>query len=491
MYKVGVGFTEPYYNNDAPFHPDENFPEYSLGGILKGENGPYRLLRRLFFDLGYDIANYNTTAWNPLGHIINPGQTVVIKPNFVSNQNLSDQDVFAVITHPSILRCLVDYVFIALKGEGRIIITDSPQMDCDWKDLMHVQNLKEIASFYRDATSFEIEYFDLRDFTVVNSSGTAYSSNRQKLSGDPQGEVIVNLGKDSKFYNLPSENYYGADFNRDETIRHHQGEVHEYCVSKTILDADVFISVPKLKVHKKVGVTLNLKGLVGINTNKNYLVHYRVGTPSEGGDQLPDDRPGGDRIIIKVQRFLYDRTLAKQNKLGDFAYRCALWGYRTFVKPFRHVSAETTIQDGGNWHGNDSAWRMTADLARILVFADSHGKLHQTPQRKLFCVIDGIIGGENNGPLSPDPKESGCLVCGEDPLATDIVAARLMGFDPAKIKQFSLADDPAFPDVGVPSESIEVISEREDVVRMFQHKDPLLAFRPHPGWVGHLEVNSR
>jgi len=40
-------------------------------------------------------------------------------------------------------------------------------------------------------------------------------------------------------------------------------------------------SIPKMKVHGKVGVTLNLKGLVGVNTDKNYLIHYRVGTPKE------------------------------------------------------------------------------------------------------------------------------------------------------------------------------------------------------------------
>lgn len=49
----------------------------------------------------------------------------------------------------------------------------------------------------------------------------------------------------------------------------------------------VFISVPKLKVHKKVRVILNTTGLVGINTNKNYLIHYTLGTPEEGGDQFP------------------------------------------------------------------------------------------------------------------------------------------------------------------------------------------------------------
>ena len=58
---------------------------------------------------------------------------------------------------------------------------------------------------------------------------------------------------------------------------------HEYLISRSAMDADVFINLPKLKTHKKVGVTLSLKNLVGINGDKNYLPHFCIGTPAEGG----------------------------------------------------------------------------------------------------------------------------------------------------------------------------------------------------------------
>ena len=45
-----------------------------------------------------------------------------------------------------------------------------------------------------------------------------------------------------------------------------------------------------------------------------------------------------------------------------------------------------------------------------------------------------MIGGENNGPLAPDPVAAGVLLAGENLLAVDLVAARLMGFDPLKIR---------------------------------------------------------
>ncbi len=50
-----------------------------------------------------------------------------------------------------------------------------------------------------------------------------------------------------------------------------------------------------------------------------------------------------------------------------------------------------------------------------------------------YAIVDGIIGMEGNGPISGTPIASNVLVFGDDPVATDTVAARLMGFDPEKV----------------------------------------------------------
>jgi uncharacterized protein (DUF362 family) len=486
---VAVGFTEPYYNNEPPFHPDTHYPELRFGIISSNPNNPYNLIRDLFFRLGYDANNYGSKGWNPLGTIIKPGNTVVIKPNFVMHFNSSGDSLFSVVTHPSIIRALIDYIFIALNGSGRIIIADAPQMDCDWDQLMCFQQLDAIQSFYHSQFNFNIEIYDLRNFFLVDTKHQGYSWNRKKLQGDPLGSVVINLGRFSKFYGYPSENYYGADYDRSETIKHHQGEIHEYEISRTILSADVLVSVPKMKVHKKVGVTLNLKGLVGINVNKNYLIHYRVGAPKSGGDQLPNGIPIADQLVIKIQRFFFDKALAKQNRSGDFIYKVVSSFYKKLIKPLSDVSLPTAIQDAGNWYGNDSAWRMTSDLAKIIYFYDAKGKLHRGHQRKLFCLVDGIIGGENNGPLSPNAKHAGCIVAGINPIAVDLVATRLMGFDIKKIKQFSLLNDQAEFVLDLKSEyDIDVLSDIEDIRQMFTKRSHYFGFKPHPGWVGHIEI---
>jgi hypothetical protein len=82
----------------------------------------------------------------------------------------------------------------------------------------------------------------------------------------------------------------------------------------------------------------------------------------------------------------------------------------------------------GNWHGNDTCWRMVLDLNKCLFSFDGDGRPRRQPIRYL-AVVDGIVGGEGNGPMAPDPKLCGVVLAGLHPVAVDCVAATLMGFD--------------------------------------------------------------
>ena len=487
--RVVIDFCNAAYCDRAPFHPSEQFPELGFSPVGDSPNPAYALIRTLFLQLGYDAARFGQPDWNPLGHLLSPGQTVVLKPNFVLSRNWSGDDLFAVVTHPSILRALADYCYIALKGKGRIVIADAPQMDCCWADLMAAQRLDEVQAFYKSALGFDLELYDLREFELIDATKPAYASNRTLRPGDPAGSVMINLGERSAFTGTPSANLYGADYNRDETIAHHHDHVHEYCVSKTILAADLLILVPKMKVHKKVGVTLCLKGLVGMNTNKNCLVHYRVGTPRRGGDQLPDQL---DSLPIRIQRWMFDKFLAKQNRVGDFLYRASLSAYRTFIKPFRKPTPGAASQDGGNWHGNDSTWRMVIDLAAILFFADAAGHITDTPQRKMLCIVDGIVAGEGEGPLAPTARKAGCIAAGENPLATDIAVTRLIGFDPKRLRLLQPESWQRWNFGIAKHEDLEIaVSGKSIPSKTFlttEWTSPVKPFNPHSGWLGHIEI---
>ena len=58
--------------------------------------------------------------------------------------------------------------------------------------------------------------------------------------------------------------------------------------------------------------------------------------------------------------------------------------------------------ESGNWHGNDTIWRTIVDLNKILFFSKKDGFLSNEIQRKYFAIVDGIIGGEGNGPHFPN-----------------------------------------------------------------------------------------
>jgi uncharacterized protein (DUF362 family) len=479
------------YPESSPYHPAAAFPEYPFGeAVSVSHNYVYPALRSLFDQLGYDKANFGTKDWNPLGWLVEPGMTVVLKPNFVRSRHYENKDPFAMITHPSVLRAIADYIWIALKGNGRIVIADAPQYDGNWQELMDLTGLETVGEFFNSQRPDSFQIIDLRNYW---SRGKHFPSMRIDLDGDPQGTLTVNLGKDSNVKDVNDPNrLYGAVYHRQETVQNHTGDKQMYEIAGTVMNADVFISVPKLKTHKKVGVTMNIKGLVGVCTNKNLIVHYSLGSKNEGGDQYPPGHftPMEERLI-KTERWMYDTFLSRRSVPLEYVHRSIYWLHGTFLKPLGiKVEKGKRLLDAGNWYGNDSAWRMCVDLIKLIVFADKKGVLHKTPQRRLFSIIDGIIGGENKGPLEPDPNASGVLIAGDNFLAADIVGARLMGFDPMKIKMFSHLLSEGDWDYGLKDLSeIEVLSTSTEISECLNDTTArFFDYRPFPGWIGHIEI---
>ena len=100
------------------------------------------------------------------------------------------------------------------------------------------------SSFRKSTTSTTVPYFFAQSVAIL------YKSNFP----------AINLGKDSLFYGYKGEGkYYGADYDFKEVNSHHIKDRQEYLICGTPICADVFISLPKLKTHKKTGVTLSIK----------------------------------------------------------------------------------------------------------------------------------------------------------------------------------------------------------------------------------------
>lgn len=262
----------------------------------------------------------------------------------------------------------------------------------------------------------------------------------KKLRGDPLGVKIIDLKDNSLLYKLEKEkrdNFYGADYNKKIVNYHHNIDRNEYCISKTLLDSDVVISVPKLKTHKKAGVTLNLKNFIGINVHKNFLPHYRIGCPKQHGDSFPNMNSflNSSNFLIYLFR---DWFLSNHNsKIGKFFYNLLskrmYFEYLILKMLFPQFFSYYFKMTEGGWSGNDTIWRTILDLNIILMYSDKNGKLQNRKQRRLFSVIDGIISAEKEGPLEPEPKDAKIIIMGDNLFLTDIVATKLMGFDYKKI----------------------------------------------------------
>jgi uncharacterized protein (DUF362 family) len=483
--EVAIARGHQAYPQTSPYSPSVCHPEYSFGptALASEVNPAYEGVRDALRLLELDTENHGRKEWNPLGELIRPGHTVILKPNFVREfrETLPGHDD-CLITHGSIIRAALDYVYIALKGQGRIVIADAPQNDADFDAFRRMAGLDAIQEFYRRQAGFEVEVCDLRPEKAKKVNGVIVG--HESLPGDPAGYVKVDLGQYSMFAEIEHlcHRLYGSEYDTSEICRHHTGGVHEYLVSKTILDADCVINLPKLKTHKKTGITVSMKNLVGINGNKNWLPHHRLGTPVQGGDQFADDG---------MKHRLEREAMACFRRIFPL-----LGPVRTLLaKPLKAVGqavfgdTNTDTIRSGNWYGNDTTWRMVIDLNRILVYAGRDGNIQDRPARQVFSIVDAVVAGEGNGPLDPTPKDVGVVLAGRSGTAVDLVCAHLMGFDYQRLPV--LLNAMAAHALPISPASLEAISCRSNDSALNR---PLadwqggsLHFRPHFGWQGNIE----
>ncbi|MBQ9388582.1 MAG: DUF362 domain-containing protein, partial [Synergistaceae bacterium] len=125
--------------------------------------------------------------------------------------------------------------------------------------------------------------------------------------------------------------------------------------------------------------------------DKNQLVHWRNGYPETGGDEY---------------------SSREEWEKGQTA----------------------KVKHRGAWPGNDTIWRMTADLWRGMM----------KRERRYFSVIDGITAGEGQGPFCPTSKNAETIMAGENLPACDFAAVRYMGFDPLRISYLKYFADTGY-----------------------------------------------
>jgi hypothetical protein len=127
-------------------------------------------------------------------------------------------------------------------------------------------------------------------------------------------------------------------------------------------------------------------------------------------------------------------------------------------------------------------------------YADRDGKLRDTPQRAQLHLIDGIIGGQGDGPLSTYPVQSNVMLAAWNAVCLDAVAATLMGFDTDRIPLIYRAFQDArhtHPVCTVAREEIQIEADGQELTLESFKERYNLEFAAHPNWAGHIELPGR
>jgi len=469
------------YNVVFPFNPSIDYPEYPFKGNLSEHNLIYDKVRELFKALALDEKNFGAENWNPLGEIISPGDNVLLKPNWVCHLYRKTMKMDTMISSSILTRAVLDYVCIALKGKGSVTIGDAPIDVAQFDEILNVLNIDKIVDFYK-TQKIEVKLVDFRNEIAIKKNGMIVK--RIKLKGDPLGYTVVDLGRDSELMEIIGYNskFRSLEYDPNLIVTHHNDTVNEYLIPNTVLTADVIINLPKLKTHKKAGITAALKNMIGIMAAKEWLPHHRRGSKDEGCDEylcvdwrkrqmgiFTDIIDGSKNIFIR--RFF--QILRKLFSLsGKFL-------------PFNCPYFE------GSWRGNETISKTITDLNKIIFYASKDGKMSDKKQRKMFVLVDGIVAGEGEGPLRPSSKQCGLLIAGSNPASVDLVCSKIMGFDylkiptltqVLKIRKYKLMD---FSEGKIIMLDKNAQINFEDIPKAYNFH-----FKPASGWQGFIEAKE-
>lgn len=391
------------------FSSEEDRTVAMLGRIYEDEALLYSSVKELLFA---DLPANSFT-----------GKSILLKPNFVK-QNEQPWDDICLFTHPNLILATLK-VILECKPKS-IVVGDAPIQDCHWEEMLHqdfYDKVKVLSDKYRVPIS-------IRDFRKVIFDPATNQFGKSKRSDEDY--LIFDVADRSFLEPITDDNIKFRVTNYDPArmkLSHSKG-MHKYCVAREIFESDIVITMPKTKTHRMACLTNSLKILVGMNGDKDYLPHHRIGSSEQGGDCYKDYNPLRD-FAEKMMDF------ANHHK-GAFYFL----PIRFFCKVLWKISLPHKGESfGATWYGNDTVWRMVMDLNIIAQYGKLDGTLSDKPQRVLYTLCDGIVGGQNNGPLIPNPLASGFLMFSNDPYLSDEIAGILFKLNLDKIPLLRQAKD--------------------------------------------------
>jgi len=390
------------------------------------------------------------------------GKKILLKPNWVRH-SIHPNDDLCLRTNDCFLLSFLE--LLLQSSPQSILIGDAPIQGCKWDKMLSEAFLTKIRSL---SERYHIPVL-VKDFRRV-----AFDPVTKRLTKgiNPLYDYFIfDLGGQSDLEPISSNDnkFRVTYYHPDRMSESHSMGVHKYCISKEVFNADVIISMPKIKTHQKTGITGALKNMVGINGDKDYLPHHRIGGSKQGGDCYP----GNNYLRLWSEKItdVANRNLEKPQYWFWQKLSIALW---------KLSNPKLVHQRAAGWYGNDTCWRMVMDLNKICVYGTADGKIANQPQRVIYSLCDGIIGGQGNGPLFPTPLPLGVVTFSNNSAIADLAAVLLMGFDVNKIALLKNAGEA----IQLKTSDIRLNDKRIDLCEL---KSLAIDTIPPPGWLGYLK----
>jgi hypothetical protein len=386
-------------------------------------------------------AYYNSGSLSKsISFLINKGiclnqiqdKNILIKPNWVKH-SITSKDELCMRTNDNFILSALK-VILEMRP-SKVTLGDAPIQGCNWDRMLSIFFKDEIHKLSKEYnTPILIKDFRRRIYN--------FSENNPEIGIKPLSDYhIIDLGKNSLLEPLSmtgQTKFRVTNYNPDRMSFAHSFGIHKYCIVKDFFEADIIISLPKIKTHQKAGITGALKNLVGINGDKDFLPHHRIGGTRKGGDCYPGGsalRYWSELSLDKANRFQGSKGFWFWQKLSSILWRLS------FPSPEHNMVA--------GWYGNDTTWRMVMDLNRIAEYGSADGTISEIPQRQIFSLCDGIIAGQGDGPLEPEPLPLGIITFSNDSLVNDRVFAKFMGLPGDRIPLLNSASQDANTDCAI------------------------------------------
>jgi len=348
---------------------------------------------------------------------VEAGDRVLIKPNWVLHRNLGGGGTDCLHTSPLLVLAVLRRVLS--RNPSSVVIGDAPVQGCEWKGIVTAGLMDGIRSL--DGRGI----VSVRDFrrTVTRGRGLYRAPDADARPED--AFVLLDLGNDSLLEPVsePGGLFRVTMYDPRLLARRHLPGRHQYLIAREALEADRIIGLPKLKTHRKTGVTGALKNLVGLNGNKEFLPHHRAGGTGDGGDCYPGRSP-----LKRLAERLLDRA---NERAGTAGYAFWISAARAVLSLRGAVAGEAGI-DGG-WSGNDTVWRTVLDIDRIALYGRADGTMSDSPARTVFSIVDALVCGQGDGPLSPSPLDIGVITASDCMVESDEIGCALLGISPDRV----------------------------------------------------------